>query len=944
MNLTKFKINLSERKKYFLAYTVCFSITSFIVYFWFIQAHRTLIWREDGWNEYYKALIYYSKYLRSIIKGLLVQHKLIIPNWDFAIGEGGDILTSMHACTIGDPFNVFSIFFSEDNMYLYYDFAIILRMFVAGITFSLLCFETGKSPNYAVLAGAMTYAFCSISIYSNKHPLFYNPIIYMPLLIMGIEQIIKKKRPYLFIFTVAISAISNLYFFYMLVLAVIIYVIIRAFLLYRKNIKAIVLLIVRIGVSSILGVILSAVITFPICYAFLDNSRVSVTYNINLFYPLSYYSIIPEAFISQGGDYHLYMGFSIPVLFAVFLMYYKKKQYQLTKTLFITCVIIIIFPVLGHVFNGFAYAANRWIWAFSLLCAYILILLWPSLMNLNVKESIFLFKCITLYFVICILFEYSHSEQALSSIIIGFISLIILIPLYDKGTATDYRKKQLITLSIIITSVIINNRWGSSFFSNSNAGEYLEVRQLALNANETAAVAETADIQGINEYYRFSGRNLTKNANIISGISSTEFFWSLSNPRIAEYRSSVDILENRSFDSTNFDDRAALTTLASVLYYVIPQNDTSPVPYGFTYVDNLENQSSYKVYQNEYSLPLTYTYDSYMPESEWNTLSPAGKGEAMLQTAVLSEDAASVDEKKPELSSYELPYTITCNSDDITFQHNTFLTTNNNVTATFSFDAVPNSEIYICFEGIDFKETPRYDLYYGDPKLDPMDLYNDMRWGMNDYNSQMEIKKEKIYWSNQDHNSTSLIMSTSNNESKTLHYYTNDFKYYDGRHDFAATFVSGEEGINAIDISFYLRGVYSFDSIKIICQPMDDYASRIEGLKDNSLQNMNIGTNSVTGNITLKRPGLLCFSIPHSDGWSAYVDGQKAKIYQANIMHMALDLDAGTHEIKLVYRTPFLLEGTLVSLCGIVIFIIFIIINERKLRKNKQQKLINKEK
>lgn len=932
MNFSKHKINLSGRAKYYLAYTICFAVTALVVYFWFLKAHRTLIWRVDGWEQHYKALVYYSKYLRSIIKNLLLYHKLVIPNWDFAIGQGGDILSSLHYYTIGDPFSIFSIFFSEESMYLYYDAAVILRMLFAGIAFSELCFETGRKSRYAVLAGAMAYAFCGWAIYAKLHPFFLNPLLFLPLLILGIEKIIKKKRPYLFIISVALSAISNFYFFYMLVLTVIIYVITRTVLLYRKNIKEGALLIGRIAIFSISGVILSAVTSLPLIYVFLNDARVSGGTSFHFFYPLSYYSSLPQFFVSSGYQHHLSLSFSIPILLAVFLMYYKRKQYQLTKSLFVTCVIITLFPIFAQTFNGFTYAANRWAWAFALLCAYILTLLWPDLMNLNAKEGRFIFKCTALYFIICMLFEHSQNKKAFASIALAFILLFILLPLSDKGAAPgySYKRKQQLALIILSASTVINSHWGNSFFDSGVATIYMEVKQLVLHDNETAAVSAAADLQGVDEFYRYSGRTLTKNANIIAGISSTESYWSLTNPKLEDYRDALNIWENRSHDPSNYDDRAGLTTLASVLYYVVPQSDPAPAPYGFTYVDNPEAGSAYKVYRNEYALPLAYTYGSYVKEEAWAAFSPVAKEEAMLQSAVLSEEPVYAPEKEPKLDSYEVPYTINCNSDEITIKGNTIVTTAENASATISFDALPNSEVFICFENLQFKETPKYDLYYGDDALDPLDLYNEIKWDSLDYASQLEIKKDKIYWSGFEHSKANITVSTANSESKTLNYATKDNDFYGGRHYFAGCLSSTEEGISSMDISFFLRGVYSFDSLKIICQPMDNYVNQIEALKETTLQNMNIGTDTVTGDITLDTPDILCFSIPYSIGWSAYVDGKAAKVYQANVYSLALDLDAGAHEIKLVYRTPFLREGCCISLFAAVIFIAYIILNERK--------------
>ncbi len=927
----KFKDKLSERKKYFLAYTVCFSIAVFIIYFWFIISHRTFIWLEDGWQQHYKALIYYSEYLRSIIKNLLFQHKLIIPNWDFCIGEGGDILTTLHYYTIGDPLSVFSIFFTRDNMYVYYDIAIILRMFLSGITFSYLCFGTGKKNNYAILSGALAYSLCGWAIYAKVHPYFINPMIYFPLLILGIEKIIQKKRPYLFIISVAVSLLSNFYFFYMLVILTVIYVIVRSILLYGKNIKEILFLILRIGGASVLGVMMAGVIFLPLSVAFLGDSRLSESYNIHLLYPLSYYSKLPGFFITSGRDFYTCIALAIPILLAVFIMFHTPKKYRLHKILFVICAIMVTIPVFAKLFNGFTYAANRWVWAFSMLCAYILVTVWPTLTDLSAKEGMYLIKCLSAYFVVCLLFEYSSNKKAFSSIILGFILLCILMPLSVKSSMS-VRKKEVITLIIVITSVIINDRWGYSLFDDADIGAFLEVRQLALNSNETTAVSAAAAAQETTEHYRFSGRSLTKNANMISGISSTEFYWSLSNPNIEKYRSSLDILENRSFDPCGYDDRAALNSLASVLYYAIPQNDSSPAPYGFTYIENLESGVPYKVYKNENALPLAYTYDNYMTEDEWKLLTSAGKEEAMLQSAVLSENAGYTAYGSPKISSYEISYEISCNSDDVTLQGNNFVVTSPDASVSLNIETPPDSEIFVCLNGLDFKETSRYDLYFGDENLDPLDLYDSVKLDNFDNKTQMEMKKEKLYWSVSDHPKSSLTFSTSNNETKVITYTTKDYDFYGGRHNFAANLFSGEDGLSSVNIAFQLRGVYSFDSLKVICQPMDNYVNQINKLKENTLKNMTISTDTVTGNITLDSPSLLCFSIPYSKGWQAYVDGNKAKIYQANIMHMALDLDAGSHEIKLVYKTPLLREGLCISFVGLAIFIALIIVNEKRIR------------
>ena len=59
-------------------------------------------------------------------------------------------------------------------------------------------------------------------------------------------------------------------------------------------------------------------------------------------------------------------------------------------------------------------------------------------------------------------------------------------------------------------------------------------------------------------------------------------------------------------------------------------------------------------------------------------------------------------------------------------------------------------------------------------------------------------------------------------------------------------------------------------------------------------------------------------AIPYADGWSAYVDGQRAKLVQANTVFMALELPAGSHEVELRYALPGLSVGLAMCAAGAI--------------------------
>ena len=205
-----------KRRTYYMTYSVLFIVLAFCCFSWFIVSGKSLIWQIDGWNQHFKALVYYAQYLRRIIRTLLFEHQLVIPEWDFNIGEGGDILTALHYYVIGDPIAMLSVFVPTRVMHYFFSASCVLRLYLSGIAFSMLCFGTGLRDRYGIMAGALTYSFCMWGLTNAaRHPYFLNPMIYFPLIILGIEKIIKKK-PYLFIIMVTISAVSNFYFFYMI--------------------------------------------------------------------------------------------------------------------------------------------------------------------------------------------------------------------------------------------------------------------------------------------------------------------------------------------------------------------------------------------------------------------------------------------------------------------------------------------------------------------------------------------------------------------------------------------------------------------------------------------------------------------------------------------------------------------------------------------------------
>ena len=144
-----------------------------------------------------------------------------------------------------------------------------------------------------------------------------------------------------------------------------------------------------------------------------------------------------------------------------------------------------------------------------------------------------------------------------------------------------------------------------------------------------------------------------------------------------------------------------------------------------------------------------------------------------------------------------------------------------------------------------------------------------------------------------------------------------------------------KQAADTIEISFPTQGVYTFDSIDIACVPVSGFTEKVNALKADSLQNVEFGTNKVTGSLNASSDEVLCVTIPYSEGWTAYVDGEETETFHANEQYIGLNVPAGEHTIELRYSRPWKNLGFASTALGLVILAAYIVIERIKSAKSK---------
>lgn len=975
-------------KKFFILYTVLYIFAAILVYNYYFRAGRSFIWFPDGQRQHYQALMYYGRWMRSLVHNIFVNHSFSIPTYTFGLGYGGDIVNTLHYYCIGDPLNLLAVFVPAKYTYLLYDGLVYVRLYLSGLAFAYMCYTFKKNPRIsAVAAGALVYVFSAYTIFTaTRHPYFINPMFCLPLIIAGVERLLKENKPGVFVAAVCVSAVANLYFFYMLVIFTVMYVVVRLLFLYGfKNWKSLFGSLLKLIIYAALGSLIGAVILLPAAMQFLFDPRMGTPVEYDLFYTPSYYKNLFIGFISYVdiGSW-LFLGFGSVGFIGVFTLLITRKKRAMLKVLFAITGLMLLFPYIGHLMNGMSYPANRFSWAFALVIGYIVTDTYEDVLTLHpVKLTI----CGLLFGALCTAdylvlqpYEFSDNTKRHIAFTIVLLAVIILLTFYDQSEKSNRIKSVALVITILLsigTDAYYLNSYEQLDYTKAFVKKDGLYNTVTDKEGKIAAILPDQD-----EFYRYTGPAVEYNGALLCGKSSTAYYFSLSNANIYEYFDDMNLDYRMPQVYTDLDDFSGLNALASVRYYfekgkVKEEEDGSvtvthaakrilPLGYdednyeSYIYTDTGKPQKvtddsalpdnttqEYRVYRSSNYLPLGYTYDTVMSEEEFNKLTPEEKHEAVLQCAVVENAEQGVKKAEPTYENQKVDRTITCDSDDITYQGNSFIVTKKNASVTLTFDDMEDAETYLKLVNFHFKGASLYSLYTDDESVDPNNLYTP-----EDFENLPEEDRQSLIANDESFRTPmfanirmKIVDDQEAKTAKTFQYSSPTDLHYMDDHDFLINMGYHKNKLVSVTLSFDQIGTYTFDSIDVICQPMDRFDEQINKLKEDVLTNVDLhqiegsdATNHITGEIDVDEAKILTLTVPWSNGFSIFVDGEKQELLRVNKMFMGVKLEPGRHTIELKYRNSYFVIGIFVTLIFTAVFIILLIVRRKNVKKLAKRK------
>lgn len=874
---------------YLIVYTFLFGIISLLVFSPFWTTGTSLIWEHDTLSQYIPKAYYYINYIHDAIQQC-VQGNFNFSTYDFQIGLGNAVTFTT------DPVYLLLALFPASKVEFAYSCMCIFRLYLTGLSMSIFLYYFKRSY-YESLYGSFIYAFSGYALYVTViHAQFLAPMILFPFLLIATEEIFQKKRWYICTIFVAISLLSSYYFLYMNTLSMGLYYVLRFVFTKDKEkqtAKYFVSTTLVFAGSYLLGVLIGNLSFFTSFSSYLGSGRtVSTGISTNSFfsYGTKFLSKFLVSLISTPGStgYSSKYGF-VPIVFIAVIVLFMKKGKKNLKALFVLYTAFCVLPIAGFIFSGFSVVTNRWGYMYSLLIAFITSCILPELKNLSKRELKVISIGVFSLTAIAIFDRNNYSTSAQIGVLMLLVCYIIVIFVNENIQIIHKKYANCALLILCIICIIVNSHLQYTIGDTSVPDNFVAAGDtLSEIKGSSLCAAETIEDSS---FYRVAPTYLeTKNINssLITGFNSVNTFSSTVNGTFVNFNRQLANSTWTLILYKGFDNRTILNELTNVKYITTTEEFKDYIPFGYTFLKKETIDGiSYWIYENNYPLPFGYTYSSVISEDAIAKATPIEKQEILLQSACVENDSSNLPTADWKTTSQKLSLKSYQASDGVTFENNEIIVTQKNATLTLYFDGPSNSEVY---------------LVCNKPNLTSKKL--------GDKDFRFDITR---------------------NDTETYSYFlrANEYKYATYQEDYLYNLGYHEDGLQSCTITFKTAGTLSFDSLEIYAQPMNTYTSYIDNLTKDVLQNVEINSNSITGNISLSENKFLVTAIPYQKGWTAYVDGKEIDIHKANYMFSGLYLTSGEHTIEFRYELPGIRISLTLAFLGIIIFISILLFQYR---------------
>ncbi len=293
------------------------------------------------------------------------QHKLthggsLLYSWDIGMGVN---FSALYAYYLASPLNWLLVLCPKNYIIEFMSYGIVIKIGLAGLSFAWYLRRHCRTKDFGVGFFGIFYALSGYMAAYSWNIMWLDCIILFPLIMLGLERLVRERKPLLYCFALGASILSNYYISIMICIFMVMYFAALLVIYPPKSAGAFFGACVRFAVYSLVAGGLAAVVLLPEIYALQATASGKFDFPKTL---SSYFSIfdmlarhIGNVGTEIGLDHwpNIYCGVAV---FIFFLLYLANRKIPVREKA-VYCVLLMFFyasfstNMLNFIWHGFHY-------------------------------------------------------------------------------------------------------------------------------------------------------------------------------------------------------------------------------------------------------------------------------------------------------------------------------------------------------------------------------------------------------------------------------------------------------------------------------------------------------------------------------------------------------------------------------------------------------------
>lgn len=534
------------------------------------------------------------------------------------VGLGADFI-SLYAYYLASPLNLLVVFCPADYVIEFMTLLVVLKTAFAGVTFAYYVIEHFKLASDKVenriqreigMFGAAifgcAYALSAFMAAYAWNIMWTDCMVLAPLVILGLERLVKEGRPLLYYSMLSLCILSNYYISIMIC----IFLVLWFFIYWLENRKTGYVPWLRFAGYSLLagGTGMVLIIPTAIILGYSGNQGISfpesIEWYFNIIAELSRHLILSQPYTTGDGHWpNLYCGVFVLVLLVMYLCNRKITWQSKVARMLLLAFLVVSFAnnLLDFIWHGLHFPTSlpgrqSFLYIFVLLVMAFEAFLW-------LKENQWWHVLVAavvcgVFFVLTFQFGKNDTVDNKAFIVSGIfvVCYLILVAGYVAGA----QKVRNMMLAIGCFGIVAELTLNYDMTGLDTVSRTAYVKDLADYRQVLSEAEEQMEREGVLFYRTEELERRTKNDAALSGYRSATQFSSLMNLNVSHFYQSVGMEGGKNFYCIS-GSTPLLSAMLSVRY-VLADNDMEENPMRRLVASSGETY----LYENEYVLPLGY--------------------------------------------------------------------------------------------------------------------------------------------------------------------------------------------------------------------------------------------------------------------------------------------------------------------------------------------------